>query len=107
MPLTRQLPGNHRTLPKRGDALGRSGLRWDGLAVVVGGVTSTQGVWESHTQGKGPEPSSFRIRPHTEELDLMRDVMNERGHLQDLARHDPAKRFDRLYRLVRHPLLLA
>src|SRR5215470_10238834 len=107
MPLTRQLPGNHRTLPKRGDALGRNGLRWDGLAVVVGGVTSIQGVWESHTQGKGPEPSSFRIGPHTEELDLMRDVISELGHLQDLARHDPAKRFDRLYRLLRHPTLLA
>jgi retron-type reverse transcriptase len=37
----------------------------------------------------------------------MRDVINELGHLQDLARHDPAKRFDRLYRLLRHPLLLA
>ena len=37
----------------------------------------------------------------------MRDVISELGHLQDLARHDPAKRFDRLYRLLRHPLLLA
>jgi len=37
----------------------------------------------------------------------MRDVITELGHLQDLARHDPAKRFDRLYRLLRHPLLLA
>src|SRR4030095_12992722 len=64
-------------------------------------------VWENHTQGKGPEPSSFRIRPHTQELDLMRDVITELAHLQDLARHDPAKRFDRLYRLLRHPLLLA
>ena len=103
----RQLPGNHRTFSIPGDARGRIRMRWDGLAIVVGGVTSTQGVWESHTQGKGPEPSSFRIRPHTEELDLMRDVITELGHLQDLARHNPAKRFDRLYRLLRHPLLLA
>jgi len=36
----------------------------------------------------------------------MRDVISELGHLQDLARHDPAKRFDRLYRVLRHPLLL-
>ncbi len=107
MPVTRPLPGNHRTLPNRGDALGRNGLRWDGLAVVVGGVTSTQGVWESHTHGEGPEPVLSSIRAHTEELDLMRDVITELGHLQTLAGHDPAKRFDRLYRLLRHPGLLA
>ena len=56
MPLTRQLPGNHRTFPIPGDARGRTRMRWDGLAIVVGGVMSTQGVWESHTQGQGPEP---------------------------------------------------
>jgi hypothetical protein len=107
MSRTRQLPGNRRTFPIRGDARGRIGRRRDGLAIVVGGVTSTQGVWESHTQGKGPEPLPFKRTAHTEELDLMRDVMNELGHLQDLAGRDPAKRFNRLYRLLCHPTLLA
>jgi RNA-directed DNA polymerase len=37
----------------------------------------------------------------------MRDVMSELGHLQLLAGCDPAKRFDRLYRLLCHPTLLA
>jgi len=37
----------------------------------------------------------------------MRDVISELGHLQHLAGRDPAKRFDRLYRLLSHPTLLA
>jgi hypothetical protein len=37
----------------------------------------------------------------------MRDVSAELGHLQLLAGRDPAKRFDRLYRLLCHPTLLA
>jgi len=37
----------------------------------------------------------------------MRDVITELGHLSDLARQDPTKRFDRLYRLLRHSTLLA
>lgn len=35
--------------------LGSSGPDGDRLAVVAGGVTSTQGMWESHMQGEGPE----------------------------------------------------
>src|SRR5262245_46573667 len=107
MSRTRQLPGNHRSLPIRGDARGRIRRRWDGLAIVVGGVTSTQGVWESHTQGQGPESLPSKPAAHTEELDLMRDVSAELGHLHLLAGRDPAKRFDRLYRLLCHPTLLA
>jgi group II intron reverse transcriptase/maturase len=37
----------------------------------------------------------------------MRDPWNELGHLRKLAKADPTKRFDQLYRLVRHPALLA
>jgi hypothetical protein len=107
IPVTRQLPRNHRPLSTPGDALGRNGVCWGRLAIVVGGVTSTQGVWKSHTQGKGPEPSPSRNRFHTEVLDLMRDVTLELGHLRQLASHDPTKRFNRLYRLLRHGGLLA
>ena len=103
----RQLPGNRRSLSIRGDARGRIGRRRGGLAIVVGGVTSTQGVWESHTQGQGPESLPSKPAAHTEELDLMRDVISELGHLQLLAGRDPAKSFDRLYRLLCHPSLLA
>src|SRR2546429_9911193 len=35
----------------------------------------------------------------TEELDLMRDPFEELGHLRKLAKADPTKRFDMLYRL--------
>ena len=60
-PVTRQLPGNHLIHSIRRDALGRNGHRWGRLAIVVDGVTTIQGVWESHTQGEGPEASSFRF----------------------------------------------
>src|SRR5438270_2152270 len=43
----------------------------------------------------------------TEELDLMRDPFEELGHLRKLAKADPTKRFDMLYRLVCHPEVLA
>jgi RNA-directed DNA polymerase len=43
----------------------------------------------------------------TEELDLMRDPFRELGHLRKLAKADPTKRFDTLYRLICHPDLLA
>jgi len=43
----------------------------------------------------------------TEELDLMRDPFEELGHLRKLAKADPTKRFDMLYRLVCHPGVLA
>src|SRR5256885_11693966 len=39
----------------------------------------------------------------TEELDLMRDPFEELGHLRKLAKADPTKRFDMLYRLSCHP----
>src|SRR6266516_115294 len=42
-----------------------------------------------------------------EELDLMYDPLSELGHLRKLARTDPTKRFDKLYRLVCHPDMLA
>jgi group II intron reverse transcriptase/maturase len=42
-----------------------------------------------------------------EELDLMDDPLSELGHLRKLAKTDPTKRFDKLYRLVCHPDLLA
>ena len=87
--------------------MGRSGHRWDRLVVVVGGVTTTQGVRESRTQGEGPETQSSNPRTHTEVLDLMADVTTELGHLKKLAEGDPTKRFDRLYRLLRQGGLLA
>ena len=55
IPVTRQLPRNHLSLPAREDVLGTQRDRWDRLVVVVGGVTTTQGTWESHVQGKEPE----------------------------------------------------
>lgn len=87
--------------------MGRNGYRWDRLAAVVGGVTTTQGVRESRTQGEGPETQSSNPRTHTEVLDLMVDVTTELGHLKKLAEGDPTKRFDRLYRLLRQDELLA
>ena len=87
--------------------MGRNGPRWDRLAVVAGGVTTTQGVRESRTQGEGPETQSSNPRTHTEVLDLMVDVTAELGHLKKLAEGDPTKRFDRLYRLLRQGELLA
>jgi len=55
IPVTRQLPRNHLSLPAREDVLGTQQDRRDRLVVVVGGVTPTQGTWESHVQGKEPE----------------------------------------------------
>jgi len=55
IPVTRQLPRNHLAFPARETLLGRTRLRWNRLAVVVGGVTTTQGAWESHAQGEGPK----------------------------------------------------
>ena len=55
VPVTRQLPRNHLSLPAREDVLGTQRDRWDRLVVVVGGVTSTQGARESRAQGEGPE----------------------------------------------------
>ena len=78
--------------------MGRNGHRWDRLAVVVGGVTTTQGAWESHAQGEGPKTPSSNPGTHIEVLDLMVDVTTELGHLKKLAEGDPTKRFDRLYR---------
>jgi group II intron reverse transcriptase/maturase len=43
----------------------------------------------------------------TEELDLMRDPFEELEHLRKLAKADPTKRFDTLYRLICHQDLLA
>jgi RNA-directed DNA polymerase len=43
----------------------------------------------------------------TEELDLMRDPFDELGQLRKLAKSDPTKRFEKLYRLVCHPDVLA
>lgn len=42
-----------------------------------------------------------------EERDLMRDPWEERGPLRKLARTDPTKRFDTLYRFIYHPEILA
>jgi group II intron reverse transcriptase/maturase len=42
-----------------------------------------------------------------EELDLMDDPLSELGHLRKLARTSPTKRFDKLYRLICHPEMLA
>ena len=50
--------------------MGRNGYRWDRLAVVVGGVTSIQGEWESHTKGEGPEIQPSSRANYTEVLDL-------------------------------------
>jgi len=66
--------------------LGRNGYRWDRLAAVVGGVTTTQGVRESRTQGEGPETQSSNPRTHTEVIDLMVDVTAELGHLKKVVR---------------------
>jgi site-specific recombinase XerC len=66
--------------------LGRNRFRWDRLAVVVGGVTTTQGVRESRTQGEGPETQSSNPRTHTEVIDLMVDVAAELGHLKKAVR---------------------
>ena len=41
--------------------LGSNGIRRGRLTVVAGGVTPTQGVWESHTQGEGPEVDPFNV----------------------------------------------
>jgi group II intron reverse transcriptase/maturase len=62
---------------------------------------------ENRIQGKGPEASSFKFWTHMEVLDLMADVAVELEHLQKLAKGDPSKRFDRLYRLLRQPGLLS
>ena len=70
IPVTRQLPENHLTFPVRGTCLGCNGHRWDRLAIVVGGVTTTQGVWESHTKGEGPEIQPSSRANYTEVLDL-------------------------------------
>ena len=70
-------------------------------------ITSTQGLWESHRQGEGPETSSSELSQHTEVIDLMRDVSIELGHLRTLAARDPTKRFNRLHRLLQHEGLLA
>jgi hypothetical protein len=39
--------------------LGSSGPMWGRLAIVVGGVTTAQGAWESHVQGEGAEAERF------------------------------------------------
>ena len=70
VPVTRQLPRNHLSLPAREDVLGTQRDRWDRLVVVVGGVTSTQGARESRVQGEEPETWPFKATTHTEVLDL-------------------------------------
>ena len=50
--------------------MGRNRYRWGRLAIVVGGVTPTQGVWESHTKGEGPEIQPSSRANYTEVVDL-------------------------------------
>ena len=64
-PTPSQWPDSYRGIvcPSSAEAagLGSSGNKRDTLAIVVGGVTTTQGAWESHVQGEGPEASSFDV----------------------------------------------
>lgn len=66
-------------------------------------------------KGEAVGPSTGRritgnvVQEHksTEERDLMRDPLSELGHLRKLAKANPTKRFDKLYRLVRAREILA
>jgi hypothetical protein len=57
--------------PGKGKAgLSSSEPAGDGVVIVVVGVTSHQGAWESHAQGKGPQTLFLQDLLQTEVLDL-------------------------------------
>jgi len=47
------------------------------VAIVVGGVASAQGAWESHVQGEGLQVGPFNGPGGTEVLDLMEPFRND------------------------------
>jgi hypothetical protein len=47
------------------------------VAVVVGGVVSTRGGWESQPQGEGPQVGSFNESGRTEVIDLVEPSGND------------------------------
>ena len=85
IPVTRQLPENHRAFPEKGDVLGTH------RAPV--GQTGRSSRWSNDHPGSAGKPHVGRRARgnvvqhgwHTEVLDLMSDVIQELEHLAKLA----------------------
>ena len=75
------------------------------VAIVVVGRTPHQGDGSAVT-GQRATGRFVQAQVSMEVLDLMDDPLRELEHLRKLATIDPAKRFDKLYRLVGHLKLL-
>lgn len=57
--------------------MGSNGNRQGTVAIVVGGVASTQGAWESHVRGEGPQVGPFNASGWTEVIDLTEPPRND------------------------------
>ncbi len=73
------------------------------LSYLLQGALSLRMSWA----GRRTTGNVVQEQMSMEELDLMDDPFEELGHLRKLARTNPTKRFDTLYRLICHPEMLA
>ena len=65
--------------------------------VVVGGVTTIQGIRESRMQGEGLQIRDAETDAETVNNRLMINVAEEMKHLHELAERDSGKRFVKLW----------